>query len=477
MTFVAIDGPGGAGKSTVARALATRLGVAMLDTGAMYRAVALFALRAGADLGDGAAMTSLAQGVALELADDGRVLADGEDVSAEIRSPAVDAAVSEVAAHPGVRRELVERQRAWAGAHGGGVLEGRDIASVVLPEADLKVFLTASHDVRAERRAAQGASGRRGDALDEVRESIVRRDALDSGRADSPLVVAPGAVVIDSTGRTADEVVEELLGLLEGRGGDDPLDQRAREGGNVAGRAIRPSELAFYAACRVVAVGSSVAAFPGPVSGRGHLPAHGAYILAPVHRSYVDWLVVARVTRRRLRYLVKGEVWKSKAVGRLLELLGAFPVRRGAADREAFDTALGVLLGGEPLVLFPEGTRSSGPVIGELRDGAAYLSLRAGVPIVPVGIAGTERAMPRGRRVPRPGRVRLVVGEPLEPAAFLPPRPDAQRAPSAGGVRVPRSATRGMSRALRDRLQSVYDEAEAELAAARRRRRAGRVRR
>ncbi len=474
MTFVAIDGPGGAGKSTVARALAGRLGVPMLDTGAMYRAVTLLALRSGIAPSDGDALATATADARLELCDDGRVLLNGEDVSTEIRSNAVDAAVSEVAAHPGVRRLLVARQRAWAAEHGSGVLEGRDIASVVLPEAELKVFLTASNEARAERRAQQRSAhlAGAGDDAAEVEAAMARRDAFDSTRVDSPLLVAEGAVVVDSTGRSAEEVVDELVALLGARARETPGTQRhpARRsgpstgaGGLVAGRAIRPGELRFYAACRVIAVGTSLAAFPGAVQGAEHLPSEGAYILAPVHRSYLDWLIVARVTRRRLRYLVKEEVWKSRAIGRLIELLGAFPVRRGAADREAFETALGVLGGGEPLVLFPEGTRSSGAVIGELRDGAAYLALRARVPIVPVGIAGTERAWPRGRRIPRPGRVRLVVGAPLEPDAFLPPRDRLPGAPDPVGFRIPRSATKKLSLALRDQLQSAFDEAEGRL--------------
>jgi len=124
------------------------------------------------------------------------------------------------------------------------------------------------------------------------------------------------------------------------------------------------SALAFYGFCRVIAVGVSRAYFPGRVVGADRLPKTGAYLLAPVHRSNVDWLVVARVTRRRLRYLVKSEVWKVPAVGRFIELLGAFSVRRGSPDREAFNRCLEVLEEGEPLVVFPEGTRQVGPVLG-----------------------------------------------------------------------------------------------------------------
>jgi len=217
-------------------------------------------------------------------------------------------------------------------------------------------------------------------------------------------------------------------------------------------RPITAAELRFYAACRFIAVGASRVWYPGRVLGAEHLPAAGPYVLAPVHRSNVDWLVVARVTRRRLRYLVKGEVWKVKAVGRLLELLGTFPVHRGAADREALNRSLEVLAAGEPLVVFPEGTRGSGPVVGELREGAAYLALRAGVPVVPVGIGGLERSMPRGAKFPRPVRVRIVVGAPVVP--------DAPPARGEGRARISRSATHAFSERLRQAIQAAFDAAE-----------------
>ncbi|MDA8291256.1 MAG: (d)CMP kinase [Actinomycetota bacterium] len=218
MTVVAIDGPGGSGKSTVARELARRLGVERLDTGAMYRAVALRALRTGTPVGDEKALTGVAREMVLELGDP--VLLDGEDVSDAIRGDDVEAVVSTVAAHPAVREVLVSRQRDWIAAHGSCVVEGRDIGTVVAPGADLKVYLTADPSERARRRAederavaSRGRGGERGDPA-VVRRSIGRRDALDRGRAASPLAVAPGAVVVDSTGRSVEEVVEELWGLL-----------------------------------------------------------------------------------------------------------------------------------------------------------------------------------------------------------------------------------------------------------------------
>jgi 3-phosphoshikimate 1-carboxyvinyltransferase len=198
--LVAIDGPAGAGKSTVSRAVAERLGVDRLDTGAMYRAVAALALETDTAPEDAAAVAALAAASTIEVGE--RVTIDGLDVTGLIRSPEVGRAVSVVAANPEVRRHLVARQRAWVGAHGGGVVEGRDIGSVVFPGAELKVYLTASAEERARRRN------------DEAPEGLARRDHIDSTRDVSPLREAEGAHRLDTTGRTVEDVVEEVLSWL-----------------------------------------------------------------------------------------------------------------------------------------------------------------------------------------------------------------------------------------------------------------------
>lgn len=211
---VAIDGPAGAGKSTLARALATHLGLERLDTGAMYRSVAWAALRRGVDPDDAPAVAALSRGLVIDVGE--RVVVDGEDATAGIRTPAVDAAVSAVAANPEVRRDMVARQRAWVDERGGGVVEGRDIGTVVLPDADLKVYLTAVPDERARRRAAERGGGPT--MLAEVAAALDRRDTLDSTRHASPLPTAaqvpPDALVVDSTGKPAHEVLQEVLTCL-----------------------------------------------------------------------------------------------------------------------------------------------------------------------------------------------------------------------------------------------------------------------
>jgi cytidylate kinase len=197
---IAIDGPAGSGKSTVSRALASRLGIDRLDTGAMYRAVAWAALQRRLALDDRPSVAELAENLSFDVGE--RVEADGTDITDAIRGPEVSGAVSAVAANPGVRAVLVRRQRAWMAARGGGVVEGRDIGSVVFPDADVKIFLTASTDERARRRPEEGA------------DALTRRDRLDSTRDVSPLGVAEGARVIDTTDRAVDDIVDEVLAWL-----------------------------------------------------------------------------------------------------------------------------------------------------------------------------------------------------------------------------------------------------------------------
>lgn len=210
MRVVAVDGPSGSGKSTVSRALADALGLEVLDTGAMYRAVTLVALERGVDLGDAAALADVARTSEIA-ADGGRVTLDRGDVSAAIRTRAVTAAVSRVAAHPAVRRELVARQREWLDANGAGVVEGRDIGTVVFPDALVKVFLTAHEEERARRRRHDEAVADRGGTVQEEQRRMAERDHTDSTRTASPLTRAEDALLVDTTERTPDEVVAQVV--------------------------------------------------------------------------------------------------------------------------------------------------------------------------------------------------------------------------------------------------------------------------
>lgn len=208
--IIAIDGPAGAGKSTVARRVASELGIEYLDTGAMYRAVTFGVLSREIDPSDAELVIGLCRQLELEISVD-RVVVDGVDATSAIRGPEVTSAVSAVAATPEVRQFLVELQRAWIRDRGAGVVEGRDITTVVLPDADLKLFVTASPRVRAERRVAES-----GGDVDAVEATIAERDRRDETRAASPLSISSEAVVIDTSEMSIDDVVADILERVRG---------------------------------------------------------------------------------------------------------------------------------------------------------------------------------------------------------------------------------------------------------------------
>jgi 1-acyl-sn-glycerol-3-phosphate acyltransferase len=203
-----------------------------------------------------------------------------------------------------------------------------------------------------------------------------------------------------------------------------------------------------YRGLRALCHGVNRAYWRVTVEGAEVVPATGPVILAPVHRSNIDFLVVSEVTRRKLFYMAKDSLWKAPRFGTFLESIGAFPVHREGADRLALDRAQDVLERGEALFLFPEGTRRSGPVVEDLHEGAAFLAARTGAPIIPIGIGGSDKAMPKGSKMVRPVKIALVVGQPL-----------AAPARSAKG-RVPRHQVHALTEQLQVELQSLYDQAQ-----------------
>ena len=205
---------------------------------------------------------------------------------------------------------------------------------------------------------------------------------------------------------------------------------------------------AWYATIRAIVVGFCRLFWRLSVRGLEHVPATGPFVLAPVHRSNVDFAVVAACSRRRMRYLAKDSIWKL-GLGRVWESLGAIAVVRGTPDREAMRSLEATLAAGEPVVMFPEGTRQTGPEVQPLFDGVAYVAARARVPIVPVGIGGSERAMPKGSKMIRPVKITMVIGEPIVPEA------------REEGARVPRRAVAELTATLKSEVQRLFDEAQA----------------
>jgi 1-acyl-sn-glycerol-3-phosphate acyltransferase len=210
---------------------------------------------------------------------------------------------------------------------------------------------------------------------------------------------------------------------------------------------IDPRRSPLYRVERMLFVTLLYAWFRPKVVGREHIPASGPAILAPVHRSFADFGFAAFCTERKLFFMTKDEMWNNKWLGKLLLTVGAFPVHRESADREALQRAEEVLDRGELLVLFPEGTRREGTAIEDLMEGATFLSARTGAPIIPIGIGGSDLAMPKGSAIPKPYTIQVVIGPPIPPPA------------RTEGGRVSRSAVRAATADLVPQLQAVYDEA------------------
>jgi cytidylate kinase len=425
--IVAIDGPAGAGKSTVARGVAQRLGLFFLDTGAMYRAVALLALRSGVDPGSEDALTAIAREVDLTFDADGRIRIDGETGEPAIRSEEVTAIVSEVSAHRGVRDAVSRKQREMANGVRGLVAEGRDTTTAVFPRADYKFFLVASPRVRAERRARQLGTPQ---AVDAILEGIVRRDRLDSTRSHSPLALDPSACVIDSDGLSVDEVVGRIVDHVR----DHPLAAPAagrstgglspEQGGGGAAEQLEDSgppptvltrSTLVYRVGRALVVLFSRVWLRLRVEGEEAVPPSGGVVIVANHQSFLDIPVLGASIRRHIGFVARSTLTAGPGMGWFMRQCGTVLVERGKPNRRALDEMVAHLRQGDCLALFPEGTRSKDGRLQAFRGGAALVARRANVQIIPAGISGTYDAWPRHRRLPRRGRVQVRFGAPIDP--------------------------------------------------------------
>ncbi|NLW56452.1 MAG: (d)CMP kinase [Firmicutes bacterium] len=374
---IAIDGPAGSGKSTVAKRVAEELGILYLDTGAMYRAITLKALRSELSLDNQEELTRLAGQVELDFQrmPDGshHLLMDSEDVSEEIRSLPVSQKVSIVAAVPGVRAQLVKQQRE-IGARGGVVMDGRDIGTVVLPQADLKIFLTASLEERTQRRWLELTAKGVNVTPEEIKEELIRRDALDSGREVAPLRPAVDSVTIDTSNLSIEQVVERILALS-------------------SSLKVPEAPGLLYKICGSFLYFCLKVFYRFSVEGAHHLPATGPVIVASNHTSLLDPIVVGcsiLPRQRPVRFMAKEELFRIPLLGPLIRKLGAFPVRRGKGDRAALRAAMEVLKEGKVLGIFPEGTRYNDNKLHPLRHGVSLLAMETNAKILPVIIRGTQ---------------------------------------------------------------------------------------
>lgn len=403
---VSIDGPAGSGKSTTARLVAERLGIRHIDTGAMYRVVALLALEEGADLDDPGALGAIARSADVRFGEgrDGQIVrVHDRDVTAEIRSPAVTGVVSKVSAHPTVRAAMVRRQRKLS-TSGGVVLEGRDIGTVVLPWADVKIFLVASVAVRAERRRKDLEKIGVEKSLAEVGEEIAARDELDSRREHSPLRKPIGAWVVDTSEVTIDEQVERIESLAR-----DTLGRRneilVRDRRNEFARHrlnFRIAKSLIYVVMRVF--------FGLRVRRLTKDRFRENYIFASNHLAYADPPFVGSTLPRETHFVAKASLFENPFFGWLIRTYNAIPIKRGVFDREAMARVLELLQAGGSVVIFPEGQRVVGGGLGKAKGGVGYLACQSGVAVIPVFVRGTNEL---GRCLARRARLEVWQGRPI----------------------------------------------------------------
>jgi cytidylate kinase len=428
--IIAIDGPAGAGKSTVARRVARELGLVFLDTGAMYRAVTWRVLQQGLDPANEEQCARVARSTRLTFDGDGHILVDGREGEPHIRSREVTAAVSAVSAHASVRTEVVREQQTVAAGRGGLVAEGRDTTTVVFPNARHKFFLIATSTERARRRALELGQPER---QAEIQREIEERDRLDTTRAHSPLVQAKDALVIDTDVLTADLVVARILEQVRRT---EPRDARAPAPADAA--ALRPAAAAasqreptrpppvqaplvritfVYWLTRALMNLWYLPYFRRRVRGREFLPATGGVLIAANHQSYLDIPLIAIAARRHVCFVARRSLSNSAALAYVMRQCGAVLVEPGKADRAALREMVAHLEAGDCVAIFPEGTRSEDGSLRAFKAGALMAARSAGVPIVPCAIRGTFRAWGKGVGFPRPSPIELEFAPPLDASA------------------------------------------------------------
>ncbi|MDD4856513.1 MAG: (d)CMP kinase [Candidatus Krumholzibacteria bacterium] len=405
--ILTIDGPAGSGKSTTAERLSAKLGLTYLDTGAMYRAVALAVLERNIDPENEEAVSAVASSLNLEMRTvNGKpsLFIDGRNVDAEIRTPGVSRFVSPVSRYEGVRKEMVRLQRR-IGERGGIVAEGRDTGTVVFPQANVRVFLVADMEARVSRRREQLRSMGIEQDASEIRENIRSRDEMDSSRIESPLLKPAGALVVDTSHLT----IEAQVDLIEA--------EVIREVGRMESLAVSKGERnpfaamsGYYGISRWLVRAFFRVVFGLRVFGSEHLRCRENYIFASNHCSYSDPLVVGCALDREVWFLAKKELFRNRAFASLIRIYHAIPVDREEMERSTMKRILALLGAGRSILMFPEGTRSRTEELRDLKPGLGFTALKSGVAIVPVYVSGTSRLL---HCLSRRRRLSVRIGPPI----------------------------------------------------------------
>ena len=399
---VAVDGPAGAGKSSVSKKVASDIGYTYIDTGAMYRAAAVFAIENGIDIKtEREKLISRLDEIKIELKNENgvqKIFLNGSDVTTRIRETDATIGSSDIAVIPEVRVKLVKMQQEMAKT-ANVIMDGRDICSTVLPDAQVKIFLTASAEARAKRRYDEMTQKGMECDLEKIKRDIEYRDKNDSSRAVSPLKQTDDATLVDTTDMTFDEVVERIKELIR-----NVLSFRTStpEGGEVSkskNATLNPrpqaqsNHMFFYKVALVIVRFVMLFIFRLKIEGKENVPKEGGVIIAYNHRSYWDPVVAGTTSGRKLRFMAKEELFKNKFFGGLIKSLGAFPITRGRGDIGAIKGALKILKEGSAMLIFPEGKRVRDGKKVKAKPGVAAIAHRARVPVVPASIKGEYKWM------------------------------------------------------------------------------------
>lgn len=409
----ALDGPSGAGKSTIAKAVAKKLEYVYVDTGAMYRSIAYYAISKGADLENTQAVTSLLSEIKIELkyTENGqRVFLNDEDVSDKIRTPEVSMGASKVSAIPAVREFLLDLQKDIA-KNNNIIMDGRDIGTVVLPEAQVKIFLTASAEERAKRRFKELQEKGDKSTYEEVLADINQRDYNDTHREIAPLKKADDAIEVDSSHLTLEQTIDEIYNIIKKKTAENKPEtaHKKREFPPVRPvsktHRINPVRQFLYSILRVIVTGIYHIYYNISYEGLENVPRDGGNIFASNHRSYQDPVFIALGARVPISYMAKEELFEKNIFFTwLIKFMGAFPVVRGTGDMTVIDTSIEKLESGRNLVIFPEGTRSKDGKVGKGKTGVAMIAAIAQTNVVPVGIKFEGKLKFRKRVIVRYGK-------------------------------------------------------------------------
>ena len=370
MIRIAIDGPGGAGKSSLAKAVAKELKIIYVDTGALYRTIGLYMINHGINPTDSVSVASALGNFTLELTyinGEQVILLDGENVKDAIRTPEISMAASNVSAIKEVREYLLNTQRDIAKQH-SVIMDGRDIGTVILPDAEVKIFLTASPEARAKRRYEELKAKGKETSYEQVYTEMVERDKNDSTRDIAPCVPAEDAILLDNSNMTADETTDAVIKIIKKK------RNKQRKSLYMRAHKILASPIRFFTGTKTF--------------GKENIPDEGGYLLCANHIAVRDVILIGATCPRQIKFVAKKELFSIPILRSIIKALGAVKLDRSGSDIGAIRKSIELIQSGDIVSIFPQGHRypSVDPSTTPIKSGAGMVAYRAGCDVIPVFI-------------------------------------------------------------------------------------------